>query len=131
MKILVACAIVDFGERLAAAVEIVKAKVAASGIGVVAASEVPWDQIRAAEGGSWERAYAWSTRNFSACVILETQARGLGRGTYEIARGFLEAGKSVGVIRDGQILRVRDVVPVTVPDPDWKNRFATVELVSS
>jgi hypothetical protein len=126
-KILVACAIVDFGERLASAVEAVRAKVQGK-FDVVSAEQVPWQQIRAAEGGSWERAYGWAVSNFDGVILLETQARGLGRGTYEIARGFLDAGKSVGVVRNGVVVKVRDVVPIMDRDPDWKQRFATVVI---
>lgn len=106
MRILVASSKMDF-YKLYGATELVRNKLQNTAQ-VVNGEDVPWDSILETEG-SWDEVYNWSARAFDALVVVETDEGGLGRGTYEMVKRFLDKNMSVGVIRGKEIKEVKEV----------------------
>ena len=124
MKVLLASAKQDFGERLDAATAMVRAKIGTKA-DVIASDKLNWNDIRQVEGG-WDQAYAWASRSFDAIVLLETQDGGLGRGQFELAQGFMRLGKSVGVLRGDRMCKVSNVR--ASGDNNWKSYYGVCEV---
>lgn len=118
-KILVASAIVDFGEKLARAVEAVRAVAGPRGVEVVSVESIDWQRLRHLHMG-YDGAYRWTAATYDGIALVETAAGGLGRGTFEMGRHFADAGKPVYVVR-GATVQKCTVAPWDADD--WKQRF--------
>ena len=123
VKLLVAAAKIDFGERLDGAVETVRALVPAAQ--VVSAARIPWAAVMQTEGG-FDPAYAWAARVHDALCVLETPDGTVARGTASIIDRFLRAGKRVVALRESRFAVVTGWT--LTGEDDWKNRYAVLQV---
>jgi len=86
-------------------------------------NDIDWTKVRENEGG-WNGLPPWMARNFDALAVIETDRGGLGRGTYDAAIAFLNAGKPIAVVRGEELKRVTEVVPTG--EDDWKTYYGKV-----
>jgi hypothetical protein len=121
MKLLVTASMPDL-DKLPSAVEKVKIKTEGKAQ-VISGNNVPWESILVTEG-NWNAVYDWVARVYDGLVLLETEEDALGRGTYEMAKRFITAGKTVGVLRGDEVKEVKDVRVFN--KNNWRNAYGIV-----
>lgn len=123
MRILLTASKIDF-PKLAVAVQTVRDKMKNTAQ-IISGDDIDWPSILETEG-SWDGVYAWTKRAFDGLILVETDEGGLGRGTYEMAKLFLEANLPVGVIRNKELKEVRSVR--LSDQKNWISNYGVVEV---
>lgn len=92
---------------------------------VVRADEINWERWKA-ETGSWDGAYALAGKTFDRLVLTETEAKGVGRGQFELWKQFVGREKKVSIIRHGMNKpEALDRLSLS-KEGDWKMKYAVV-----
>jgi len=113
----------DSWSKLPAAVRVTNAHQFASPVEVVSAAQIDWQTVVGLYG--WKGLPDWILREYVALVVVETSRGGLGRATYDIVKKFLESGRSVAVVREDKLAKVKEVR--LSGEENWANYYGVIE----